>query len=313
MTATTQTPLSGVLIVDKPENISSAQAVARVKRWLNAEKVGHAGTLDPFATGVLVCCLNAGTRLARFLLAGTKKYQAQLELGVTTDTQDRTGVVQSRCYRVDYSEATLRAVFRRFTGSIAQVPPIYSALKHQGVPLYKLARKGHPVEKSARQVVVSELIIREIALPRITFDVTCSAGTYIRTLCADIGTELGCGGHLGELRRTHSSGFSLAEAVALDRLEALAAAGQGADRIIGMAAALRSMVRAVVSDDLAQRITTGGRLWPEDLELPATARDFIKIVDRGDQLLAVVDLHASDKVLKYCCVFRSDRPGSAVP
>jgi tRNA pseudouridine55 synthase len=313
MTASTRMPLSGVLIVDKPENISSAQAVARVKRWLKAEKVGHAGTLDPFATGVLVCCLNAGTRLARFLLTGTKKYRAILELGVSTDTQDRTGAVQSRCRRMDYSAATLHSVFRRFTGDIEQVPPVYSALKHRGVPLYKLARQGHPVEKSARQVVVSELNILEIALPRITFDVTCSAGTYIRTLCADIGTELGCGGHLQELRRTHSSGFSIAEAVALNRLETLAAADQGAQRVIGMAAALRGMAQVVVPDRLVTTIATGGRLRPNDLELPATARDFIKIVDRDNRLLAVVDLNTSEKTLKYCCVFRPDPPGSAAP
>ena len=190
---------SGMLIIDKPAGITSAKVVALLKRNAGLRKVGHTGTLDPFATGVLICCVNQATRLARFFLHGSKKYQGTLVLGTETDTLDGTGNVTATCEHTDFSVDRIESAFRRFVGAIDQVPPVYSALKHHGVPLYKLARKGTPVQKPARQVTISSLDILNIDLPKIDFQVACSAGTYIRTLCADIGTELGCGGHLQRL------------------------------------------------------------------------------------------------------------------
>ncbi len=201
--------MHGIFVIDKPENISSAAVVARLKKILGVRKAGHAGTLDPFATGVLVCCVNQATKLARFFLHSNKKYTAVLKLGVETDTQDLTGTVISRCEDINFDEKKIKSVFEKFKGAIEQVPPVYSALKHEGVPLYKLARQGKPVQKPPRPVFISCLNIIEINLPEISFEVSCSGGTYIRTLCADIGAELGCGGHLKELRRTESSGFPL--------------------------------------------------------------------------------------------------------
>ena len=187
---------SGIIVVDKPANITSARVVAVIKKRLGARKVGHTGTLDPFATGVLICCINKATKLARFFLQGWKKYTAVLHLGIETDTQDSTGSIISTSDRIDCSEKKIQSVIQQYEGTIEQFPPLYSALKYKGVALYKLARSGKPVQKPARRVFISYIKILEIRLPFIRFETFCSAGTYIRTLCADIGTSLGCGGHL---------------------------------------------------------------------------------------------------------------------
>ncbi len=186
-----QTDLDGILVIDKPANLSSARVVAAVKKALKAGKAGHAGTLDPFAEGVLICCINQATRLAGFLLHGTKKYIAELKLGQETDTQDLTGTVVATANTVDYSPQTIQSVFESFKGSIEQLPPVYSALKHKGVPLYKLARRGQPVQKPPRQVQIYDICVDDVDLPYVRFEVSCSAGTYIRTLGADIGQKAG--------------------------------------------------------------------------------------------------------------------------
>ena len=152
-----QQDLSGIVAVDKPKNITSAKVVAHVKRLLNAKKAGHAGTLDPFAEGVLVCCINDATRLARFLLAGNKTYEATLKLGIDTDTQDSTGSVTAVSREFDYPQDTIRSVVKQFEGRIEQQPPVFSALKHKGTPLYKLARQGTPVQKPARSVHIASI------------------------------------------------------------------------------------------------------------------------------------------------------------
>ena len=210
--------LHGVIIIDKPPGITSAKVVSQVKRAIGAPKVGHAGTLDPFATGVLVCLLNRATRLAGFFLSAEKIYEATLCLGVETDTLDFTGtktashVVDAK----DISEARIKEVFKKFEGEFDQLVPAFSAVKHKGTRLYKLARKGAAVPEKKRGVTISSLVVEKIDLPRIHFRVACSGGTYIRTLGADIGRQLGCGGHLEALRRTVSSGFDLGEAVTLE-------------------------------------------------------------------------------------------------
>ncbi|MGD8740958.1 MAG: tRNA pseudouridine(55) synthase TruB, partial [Desulfobacterales bacterium] len=216
---------NGIIVVDKPQNISSARVVAEVKRLLDARKVGHAGTLDPFAAGVLVCCINDATRLARFLLAGNKTYDATLKLGIETDTQDMTGTVTAVKPVKDWPEDAIKSAVKKFEGQIEQQPPVFSALKHKGTPLYRLARMGTPVQKPARKVHISKINILEVKLPLVHFEVACSAGTYIRTLCADIGQQLGCGGHLLALTRTESSGFKIQQALSLARLEKRVAAG----------------------------------------------------------------------------------------
>lgn len=302
-----QHKLSGILVVDKPADITSAKVVARVKRQLGAGKVGHAGTLDPFATGVLVCCINRATKLARFFLHGNKKYEAVLHLGVETDTQDSTGVVTSSCDEVEFSDKKIRSIFKQFEGTIEQFPPIYSALKYKGVPLYKLARNGKPVQKPARRVAIFFITILELNLPLIRFVVSCSAGTYIRTLCADIGASLGCGGHLKALRRIESSGFTIAEALTLSELKEPALSEKLSDRMISMSNALKDMPEHVADKVLTAKIMHGNAITKKDIEPGQTdmPKGFIKITDVNSDLVAVLEYTKDSNNYNYCCVFNN--------
>lgn len=297
--------INGVLIVDKPGDITSARVVARVKALLNAGKAGHTGTLDPFATGVLVCCINDATKLARFLLHGNKKYEAVLQLGVETDTQDFTGNIISTCDKIEFSDRQLRTAFKKFEGDVKQLPPVYSALKHKGVPLYKLARKGKPVQKPARHIFISSINILETDLPVIRFEVSCSAGTYIRTLCSDIGKVLGCGGCLKELRRIESSGFTIKESLTLPELERLALSNKLSDRIISMSDTLQNMPEHIADKALTDKIIHGNTITMLDgIGKHAENKDaFIKILDTDKDLIAVLNFKKAINRYHYCCVF----------
>ena len=301
--------LSGVLVVDKPAGISSAKAVAIVKKSLLAKKVGHTGTLDPFATGVLVCCINNATKLAKFFLQGKKKYTALVHLGVETDTQDSTGIVISKCNKINFSENQIQSVFKRFEGKIEQLPPVFSALKHKGVPLYKLARKGKPVQKPARSVFISYIDILDINLPFVRFEVLCSSGTYIRTLCSDIGTSLGCGGHLKELRRTESSQFLIQDAVTVSELEELAKFGKLPQHLINMADALKDMNSFIANDELTQKIFRGNIITQQDISPDLAKKQtsdqngLLKILNRENKLIAVLTFDKGKNSFKYNCVF----------
>jgi len=301
--------LNGILVVDKPAGISSAKAVAFVKKALSAKKVGHTGTLDPFATGVLVCCINNATKLANFFLQGKKKYTALVHLGVETDTQDSTGTVISKCNKINFSENKIRSVFKRFEGKIEQLPPVFSALKHRGVPLYKLARKGKPVQKPARSVFISYIDILDINLPFVRIEVLCSSGTYIRTLCSDIGKALGCGGNLKELRRPESSQFLIQDAVTVSELEELAKCGKLSQRLINMADALKDMNSFIANDDLTQKIFRGSIITQKDIspDLAKKQNDeqngLLKILNRENKLIAVLTFDKGKNSFKYNCVF----------
>lgn len=300
-----QCEISGILIVDKSAGISSAKVVARVKKLLKARKAGHTGTLDPFATGVLVCCINRATKLSRFFLHGEKKYEAILHLGIETDTQDSTGKVTNTYNNIEFSEKTIRSVFKQFEGTITQLPPVYSALKYKGIPLYKHARKNKPVQKPARRVSILSLEILEINLPTIRFEVSCSAGTYIRTLCADIGEALGCGGHLKELRRTESSGFTIKDAATLEELEKSALSEDLSDRIISMSNALKDMPEHVADKTLAQKIMHGNIMTKNDFlpEKGNLEEGFIKIIDADNSLIAILKYNNDNNTYEYFCVF----------
>lgn len=294
---------NGIVVLDKPPEMSSAQAVARVKRRLGARKVGHAGTLDPFATGVLICCINQATRLARFLLHGRKRYLAELHLGVITDTQDATGRVLAVASSEDVTVAQVRATLRRFMGSQWQKPPIYSALKHQGIPLYRYARRGRPVEKPARRIHIDSIEIRSVALPRVQFELVCSAGTYVRSLCADVGAALGCGGHLASLRRTESSGFRIEEAVTLKLLE-VDSERDRRERIVPMPEALRNMPAVRLDYALTKAIKHGRMIAAESVPgLQALPDGPVKALEPDGSLAGVIDYHHSHRQLKFYCVF----------
>ncbi len=305
--------LSGIVVIDKPGNISSAGVVRIVKKTFKAKKVGHAGTLDPFAEGVLICCLNQATRLAEFLLHGKKKYVAVLKLGEETNTQDLTGTPVSTGKPVDYSPQTIQNVFTKFEGAIKQLPPVYSALKHKGIPLYKLARRGKPIQKPPRCVRIDKITIQEIALPLIRFEVTCSAGTYIRTLCADIGKSLGCGGHLTALNRLESSGFTLDQAISLPELAKLRSSVELSRHIIPMADALPDLPQFRADTRLAEKIQHGEIITTKDLiekngsAETSSAGSVIKIVDGDGDLIAILKYKESGHRLAYCCVFPKEK------
>jgi tRNA pseudouridine55 synthase len=218
----TRQPVDGVLLLNKPAGITSNAALQKAKWLLNAKKAGHTGTLDPFADGLLPLCFGEATKFSAYLLDADKRYRAVMQLGVTTATGDPEGeVLSTREVNVDCSDIT--AVLPRFKGEIKQVPPMHSALKHLGRPLYEYARAGIEIERPPRKVTIRALEMIECDPPRVVLDVQCSAGTYIRTLAQDIGAALGCGAHLTALTRTAAGGFSLDQARSLTDLEALEA------------------------------------------------------------------------------------------
>jgi tRNA pseudouridine55 synthase len=212
--------LDGLLLLDKPPGLSSNTALQRAKRLYNATKAGHTGTLDPLATGLLPVCFGEATKFSSDLLDAAKSYRATVALGVVTDTADAEGEVLER-HAVDVQRADVEAVLEKFRGVIEQVPPMHSALKHEGRPLYKYAREGTTIERAPREVTIYRLQLLGYAESMIDLDVDCSKGTYIRTLAADIGAALGCGAHLASLRRTRVGALDLAHAVSLEALEVL--------------------------------------------------------------------------------------------
>lgn len=213
--------LDGILLLDKPEGLSSNHALQRSKRALNARKAGHTGTLDPFATGLLVCCLGRATKLAGQLLDSDKGYRATLRFGSETDSGDLTGEIVSTApegFNGVTAEA-LQAVLPGFLGEIEQIPPMHSALKRDGKPLYKYAREGITLERPPRTVTIHQLDLLSVTPTEAVIDVLCSKGTYIRTLAQDIGRRLGCGAHLSALRRTRVGPFHIDNAIQLEALQ----------------------------------------------------------------------------------------------
>jgi tRNA pseudouridine55 synthase len=211
--------LDGVLLVDKAEGMTSHDVVALARHKLGTKKIGHCGTLDPIATGLLLLTVGRGTKVQDLLMSEDKKYVGTFVLGITTDTQDREGQVIQQRTVPKLDENQIRAAFEKFHGDFYQLPPMVSAKKHGGVPLYKLARQGKIVEREPRLVHVYSYTIDRIALPEIDFSVVCSKGFYVRTYVHDIGEVLGCGAHLKSLRRTKSGRFDIANAITIDEIK----------------------------------------------------------------------------------------------
>lgn len=211
--------VNGILNINKPQSITSRQVVDRVRKIFGMPKAGHAGTLDPDATGVLLVCLGKATKLFEPLQAGEKEYEGTLTLGVTTDTMDASGKVIQTADVSSVTEGQIFAAFKKFEGEIEQTPPMFSAIKHKGKPLYKLARRGIKVERPPRIVTIHHLEILEIQKPEVKFRVSCSKGTYIRVLAADIGITIGCGAHLSSLTRTRFGIFTISDAISLSEIE----------------------------------------------------------------------------------------------
>ncbi len=284
-------PLFGFLNVDKPLGMTSHDVVAKVRRATGIKKIGHAGTLDPLATGVLILCVGGATRLSDYVMHGTKRYRARVRLGQVTDTYDAEGAVTQERDASHITQADVEQALGAFLGEIAQVPPMYSAIKQGGKKLYELARAGETVEREARHVRIDALTIANWEPPEFTLDVTCSAGTYIRSLAFDLGEALGVGAHLAGLVRTGSGTFTLENAVPLDTL-----LSDPASHIVPPSVALAEYPTLVV-DAAAEAELTHGRSIASEL-----AEGTVAMVYRADeQLVAVVK--AEDGRLKPEKVF----------
>lgn len=225
----------GVLLINKPSGCTSHDVVDYVRRRFKLKKVGHCGTLDPMATGLLMLVIGKATKVQDLLMAEDKEYQGTLTLGSTTDSQDAQGAVLTTHPVPDLSENDLRQCFDMFKGDFYQIPPMVSALKKDGVPLYKLAREGKTVERAPRFVHVFYYQLLDINLPAIRFEIKCSKGFYVRTYCHDIGEKLGCGGHLSQLSRTRSGNFLLSKAMGWEQLTKLEHVIELAPHILSMA------------------------------------------------------------------------------
>lgn len=256
--------MTGIICLDKPCDMTSFTAVKKASRILGVKKAGHTGTLDPMATGVLVIMLGHCTRFIELLPEHKKSYTARVKLGLTTDTLDITGEVLSES-PVDVTEEQLLKVAEKFKGEISQVPPMYSAIKKDGERLYDLARKGIEIERESRKITIEKLEIYDFNGTEFSMDVTCSAGTYIRSLCDDIGKALGCGAVMTSLRRTEANGFSIENAVTLQELEKLVSENNLTNVITSVENAFMSYPEITVTSPQANRFHNGGELGYERL------------------------------------------------
>jgi tRNA pseudouridine55 synthase len=246
----------GIILLDKRQGVSSNQALQEVRRLLNANKAGHTGALDPLATGLLPLCFGEATKVSALMLDDNKRYQVTIRLGVMTDTGDAEGKVIAEMPVPEFSEQTLRDCLQHFMGEIDQVPPMYSALKHQGKKLYELAREGKTVDRPARRITIFELNLLDFGPDQLTLDVACSKGTYIRSLAEDIGHRLGCCGTVTALRRTASGQFDISQAYSLPQLQAMDSQTL-LSRLIAVDVPLADMPLVDISTDQAACIKQG--------------------------------------------------------
>lgn len=288
--------MDGVIIIDKPAGKTSQDVVSIVKKLLGVKKAGHTGTLDPMATGVLPVCLNEATKLARFLTNDAKEYRATMLLGVKTDTLDVEGKIIGRSEQIR-SDEEIRTVLAKMVGKSMQMPPAFSAVKYCGKPLYKWARQGIMLKTAPREIEIQSIVVEDISLPRVTFRVVCSKGTYIRTLCADAGDQLGSGACLCGLRRLKSGYFSEDMAVSLEnnapdaeKKEELTA------KLLPITKLLPLLKTIEVDDSFANRLRDGFQPSVEAMKthvLPfLEAGDMVKFISRSGYLIALAEMVA---------------------
>ncbi len=293
--------VDGLLIVDKPDGWTSHDVVAKVRGIMKTRRVGHTGTLDPFATGVLVICLNQATRLAQFLTADDKEYVATVRFGYATDTGDLTGTPLTPLTDAGHLDAEkIQEALTHFRGKILQTPPMYSAKKIGGVKLYEMARRGEEIERQAVEIEIKELVLgdeppRDSDLARdFVIRVVCSSGTYIRTLAEDIGQRLGIGAHLTQLRRTRAGRCEIARAVTLERLAELAATGMAEGQLISMNEAL-VLPEAFLDAAEVAKATHGNTIR---FNADWVAGTLVKLLDERQQLVAVAEYWPEHRTLQ---------------
>ena len=285
--------MDGIFNIYKEKGFTSHDVVAIVRRTIHMKKVGHTGTLDPDAEGVLPVCVGKATKLSDVIMDGRKSYRAMLRLGITTTTEDASGeVLETK--EVDFNEDRIREVVASFIGKLEQVPPMYSAVKVNGKKLYELAREGKEIERKSRKIEVYDIRIRQFLPPdRVEIDVDCSKGTYIRTLCSDIGKALGCGGHMAELLRTATGAFSLENAIKLDELKALAEQEKVEEVMLTMEDALIDFPVVKVSEKSAKFLYNGGKIQERFFtEKPASYKegDIVATYDHENNLVGLYEI-----------------------
>jgi tRNA pseudouridine55 synthase len=278
---------SGLLLIDKPAGPSSAQVVHRVKVLLGAKKVGHLGTLDPFASGLLLLGINEGTKIADIFLGAPKSYRGIMVLGVETDSQDATGtIVQVRAVPA-IGKVELRDLEWQFSGDLRQVPPMFSALKRDGVPLYRLARQGKEVPREPRSIRIEKLRLSKLDKDEIEIELTCSRGTYVRTLAADMGKSLGCGAHLKSLRRLACGHLTVDQAMTLDELEQRGPGMKAA--VLSLEKALDHLPAVTWEHQLLSRLRLGQQEILRRLDKPVGGEKLARILDPRGGLVALVE------------------------
>lgn len=302
--------MDGILPIYKQAGMTSFQIIAQARKLLRTQKIGHTGTLDPAVEGVLPLCIGSATRVAEYFLEMPKEYLAELTLGIATDTEDQTGKVIQEKSAAHLTQEDIQRTMARFVGTIEQIPPMYSAVHYEGKRLYDLARAGEAVERKPRLAIIYSLTPTDFyglstPHPRVEFAVACSKGTYIRTLCADIGKALGVGGHMSKLVRTKSGPFTLNEAVTLDQLAALLAAGKPLPLYPPQQVLPFPIV--TVRDGALRAVRSGTTLYPPGiLCLPAGLSEgrLVSVTDSdGRQLLAIARAHfRADKQWEFAPV-----------
>ena len=286
-------PVNGVLLLDKPQGLSSNTALQKARRLYRAEKAGHTGVLDPLATGLLPVCFGEATKFAQYLLDADKAYTATLKLGEASSTGDAAGEIIDRA-RADISPAEFQTACAALTGSIRQVPPMFSALKHEGKPLYEYARKGIVIERKARDITIYAIDIQAFDAPQAVIDVRCSKGTYIRTLSEDIAKHIGTFAHLTALRRTETAGFTIAQTHTLEALEALSEAERHA--LLLPCDVLVQHLPKITLDNEAIKMLKFGQQPSCRAELPNDTP--IRVYSESGEFIGLVDYLANQGRLK---------------
>ena len=302
--------MDGILAVWKPAGWTSHDVVAKVRRLLRTKRIGHAGTLDPQVTGVLPLCIGRATRVVEYVQERPKAYEAVLKFGIATDTEDLTGTVISEVSSVQINESDIRRVLESFIGEIDQIPPMYSAVQVGGKRLYELAREGQVIERQSRRVTIYELELLELNLdqphPTIRFTVQCSKGTYIRTLCVDIGKALGVPAVMAELKRTMSGGFTEEQCFTLQEIEQLQDSGDLEARLLPADSALEHLSRGTVSMETAQHAFQGKRIpftSIKDFNISDNKDELIRLYREDNLFIGLFEREMDNELLKAVKVF----------
>ena len=302
--------MDGIINVYKEKGYTSHDVVAKMRGILKMKKIGHTGTLDPDAEGVLPVCLGTGTRLCELLTDKSKTYQAVLLLGTVTDTQDTSGTVLSE-QEVTVGEDVVRTAILSFLGPYEQIPPMYSALKVNGKKLYELARAGKEIERQPRPVEILAIEVNEVSLPRVTITVSCSKGTYIRTLCHDIGQMLGCGSCMESLLRTRVDRFRLEESLKLSEIEALRDEGTIGQYVIPVEDILIGYPVLLIRETADKLVHNGNPFYPEHVQGEAGPYcGWVRVCDSGKRFIGIYEYDSEKKRYQPRKMFLGGRAGS---